>query len=148
MFEDLLPNEHDQNAIVLDLLFDLAAWHGYAKLRLHTDDTLAFFDTATTVLGQSVRKFSKTICLYYHTTELPHEYAARGRRAIALASEQTVKEGKKKATDLGTTRSGPKFKKLNLETYKYHALGDYPNTIRQMGTTDSFSTQPVVYFFS
>jgi hypothetical protein len=147
VFEDLLPNEHDQNTIVLDLLFDLAAWHGYAKLRLHTDDTLAFFDTATVVLGQSVRKFSKTICLYYHTTELPHEYAARGRRAAALASQQTVKDGKKKAADSESTQAGPKLKKLNLETYKYHALGDYPNTIRRMGTTNNFSTQTVVYCF-
>jgi hypothetical protein len=59
VFEDLLPKEHD--SIVLDLLFDLAVWHGYAKLRLHTDDTLGFFDTATVVLGQSVRKFSKHV---------------------------------------------------------------------------------------
>ncbi|KAG2099546.1 uncharacterized protein F5147DRAFT_777234 [Suillus discolor] len=114
VFEDLLPNEHDQNAIVLDLLFDLAAWQGYAKLCLHTDDTLAFFDTATVVLGQSVRKFSKTICLYYHTTELPHEYAA----------------WKKWATDSETTWAGPKLKRLNLETYKYHALGDYPEPLQ------------------
>ncbi|KIK32452.1 hypothetical protein CY34DRAFT_45100, partial [Suillus luteus UH-Slu-Lm8-n1] len=36
VFEGLLPKEH--NGIVLDMLFDLAAWHGYAKLRMHTDD--------------------------------------------------------------------------------------------------------------
>lgn len=142
VFEDLLPKEHD--SIVLDLLFDLAVWHGYAKLRLHTDDTLGFFNTATVVLGQSVRKFSKTTCAHYHTTELPHEYAARGRRAAALASQQTVRDGKKKATD--SAAIGPKLKKLNLETYKYHALGDYPNMIRHMGTTDNFSTQPVRFF--
>jgi len=28
-------------------------------------------------------------------------------------------------------------------TYKYHALGDYVDTIRRFGTTDSYSTQPV-----
>lgn len=136
MFETLLPEPH--NTTILDLIFDLATWHAYAKLRLHTDDTLAFFDTATVVLGQSIRKFSKTTCSSYHTTELPQEYATRGRRTAALASRQpiSVKEGKKKST-------GPKVKKLNLETYKYHALGDYPNTIRRMGTTDNFSTQPV-----
>ncbi|KAH7918173.1 hypothetical protein BV22DRAFT_1025018, partial [Leucogyrophana mollusca] len=32
-------------------------------------------------------------------------------------------------------------KLLNLQTYKYHALGDYPNTIRRFGTTDSYTTQ-------
>jgi len=135
VFENLLPDEHD------------AAWHSYAKLRLHTDDTLAFFDTATVVLGQSIQKFSKTICLYYHTTELPHEYAVCGRWAAALASQQTVKYGKKKAADLETTQAEPKLKKLNLETYKYHALGDYPNTIQCMGTSDNFSTDSSILFF-
>jgi hypothetical protein len=32
---------------------------------------------------------------------------------------------------------------LNLETYTYHAMGDYVKTIRTFGTTDSYSTQPV-----
>jgi len=128
VFEDLLPEPH--NAIVLNLLFDLASWHGYAKLRMHTADTLAFFDTATTVLGQSVRKFHKTTCAYYPTMELPHEYAARGRREAALASKQ-----------MKSTTSRAKHKSLNLSTYKFHALGDYVNTIKLMGTTDNYTTQ-------
>ena len=130
MFEDLLPQPH--NTIVLDLLFDLASWHGYAKLRVHTTDTLAFFDTATTVLGQSVRKFHKTTCAYYPTMELPHEYAARGRREAVLASNQ-----------MKPTASRAKQKSLNLSTYKFHALGDYVNTIKLMGTTDNYTTQLV-----
>jgi len=32
---------------------------------------------------------------------------------------------------------------LNLQTYKYHALGDYPNMIRRFGTTDNYTTQTV-----
>jgi len=36
-----------------------------------------------------------------------------------------------------------KPKHLNLQTYKYHALGDYVSAIRRYGTTDSYSTQPV-----
>ncbi|KAG0693682.1 hypothetical protein DFH29DRAFT_816112 [Suillus ampliporus] len=48
-----------------------AVWHAYAKLHLHTDDTLAFFDMATVVLSKSVRKFLKTTCMVYHTNELP-----------------------------------------------------------------------------
>jgi hypothetical protein len=74
VFEMLLPDDH--NKIVLDLLFDVAVWHAYAKLRMHTEDMLALFDTATTVLGQSVQKFSKTTCQHYHMTELPQECAA------------------------------------------------------------------------
>ncbi|KAG1856388.1 hypothetical protein DFJ58DRAFT_840899 [Suillus subalutaceus] len=43
--------------------------------------------------------FQRTICAYYHTTELPNEYAARGRREAALASKQaasanTLQKGK------------------------------------------------------
>ena len=34
-------------------------------------------------------------------------------------------------------------KVLNLNTYKLHSLGDYPDTIKQYGTTDSYSTQLV-----
>ena len=34
----------------------------------------------------------------------------------------------------------PKKKTLNLNTYKFHALGDYVATIRLFGTTDSYST--------
>ena len=36
-----------------------------------------------------------------------------------------------------------KAKHLNLDTYTYHALGDYVATIRHFGTTDSYSTQQV-----
>ena len=33
----------------------------------------------------------------------------------------------------------PTPKKLNINTYKVHSLGDYASTIRQFGTTDSYS---------
>jgi hypothetical protein len=36
-----------------------------------------------------------------------------------------------------------KRKMLNLNTYKFHALADYVQTIRMFGTTDSYSTQSV-----
>ncbi|KIK33637.1 hypothetical protein CY34DRAFT_18247 [Suillus luteus UH-Slu-Lm8-n1] len=58
IFEGLLPD--DDNKMVLDLLFDLATWHGFTKLHMHTEDTLNFFDTATTILGQTVCKFVRT----------------------------------------------------------------------------------------
>lgn len=37
----------------------------------------------------------------------------------------------------------PQPKALNLNTYKMHALGDYVSTIRESGTTDSYSTETV-----
>lgn len=117
-------------------MFDLATWQAYAKLRLHTEDTLDFFDSATVVLGKSVRKFQRTTCETYITMELPQEHAARGRRQAQLAAKQGAL-----AVAKGGTR--PKVKKLNINTYKFHALGDYPNTIRIRGTTDNYTTQPV-----
>lgn len=43
-------------------------------------------------------------------------------------------------------RSDPvtrRAKAFNLDTYKYHSLGDYLEHIRHYGTTDSYSTEPV-----
>jgi hypothetical protein len=61
--------------------------------------------------------------------------------------------GGTRASANATNRSGPKpkapsnsarkAKHLNLNTYTFHALGDYVATIRHFGTTDSYSTQPV-----
>ena len=46
---------------------------------------------------------------------------------------------------------GKRPKTFNLLTYKYHSLADYVATIKLLGTTESFSTQPVcplpVYHF-
>jgi hypothetical protein len=43
--------------------------------------------------------------------------------------------------------AGRRRKTFNLSTYALHSLGDYANTIRQFGTTDSFSTEAVSYLF-
>lgn len=124
MFEGILIDEESEdkvkamhNKVISDLLFNLATWHAYAKLHLHTDDTLTFFYSATVALGQSVRKFQRTVCKHYHTMELPQEQAARGRRQAKLASNQPA---------VSHTISGSKVKRLNLNMYKYHALADYP----------------------
>ena len=37
----------------------------------------------------------------------------------------------------------PRQKNFVLNTYKIHALGDYPATIRKFGTTDSFTSEIV-----
>ncbi|KAG1802386.1 uncharacterized protein BJ212DRAFT_1449998 [Suillus subaureus] len=36
---------------------------------------------------------------------------------------------------------GPRLKKFNFSTYKFHAMGDYVRTIKLFGTMDSFTTQ-------
>jgi len=132
VFDGLLPDEH--NDILLDLLFTLAVWHAYAKLRLHTDTTLAFFDTATSILGEQLRYFSKTTCEAFQTKETPSEVASRARRNA------------QKANSSGSGTTGAQQRGLNLSTYKLHALGHYPETIRRFGTTESYSTQTVSHY--
>ena len=133
VFNGLLPHPH--GSIVQDLLFQLATWHAYAKLHLHTTDTLNFFDATTKSLSRVVRKFLNATCEAYITLELPREMAVRGRRVAALASKSGAPVPQKSTEH--------KRKKLNLQTYKYHALGDYADTIRERGTTDNYSTQSV-----
>jgi hypothetical protein len=87
-FEKLLPEPHDQ--CILDMLFDLATWHAYVKLRVHTMDMLSFFDKAVIALHKSIQKFVATTCEYYDTFELPQETSARGRRKARVAVK-TVK---------------------------------------------------------
>jgi hypothetical protein len=139
VFEGLLPFRH--NRIVSDLLFELATWHAFAKLRIHTDRTLELFQATTKSLTRAMRRFLQDTCEAYMTQELPKETAARGRRTAALAAKGSTRAGKEKAS------MGQKRKKLNLETYKYHALADYPETIRRYGTTDNYNTQIVSLYY-
>lgn len=130
MFDELLPPEH--NETVTTLLFELATWHGLAKLRLHTDTTLGFLDTSTTRLGKNLRRFATHTSAQFKTVELPRDETARRRRAALLDPKNR-----------DAAEKGRKPTKFNLSTYKLHALGDYANTIRRFGTTDNYSTQTV-----
>lgn len=183
-FDGLLPAPH--NNIVLTLIFRLAEWHALAKLHMHTDTTMLLLDSATTNLGQELRRFSRTTCAFYLTQELPAEKAARGRRqarkkakagvaAVELAaplegtpavatssnvlgdgppplstpSEQITADVADLTADTmpptkkPAKRKGPSKKAFNMWRYKVHALGDYVETIRRHGTTDSYSSQTV-----
>lgn len=135
VFEGLLPRVH--NDIVMDLLFELATWHAFAKLRVHTDKTLEVLAAATKTLTRAMRRFLRETCEAYITVELPKEAEARGRRTAALAAKGHSRQVKKKGS------TGPKRKKFNLATYKYHALADYTETIRRFGPTDNYNTQIV-----
>ena len=127
VLDGLLPPPH--NNAILDLVFVMGCWHAYAKLRLHTEHTLASFERVTADLGTLLRHFSLVTCSAFKTTELPRERAACLRKAA---------NGPGPAPRSGT---GPKIKGFNLNTYKLHALGDYPQTIRERGTTDNYTTQ-------
>jgi hypothetical protein len=131
-----MPPPH--NDIILDLLFILATWHGYAKLRLHTETTLSDFDGTTTALGKIIRHFVNITCAAFKTNELPREEAARGRREAANA-----KKGKEKATTGTSKRKERKERTFIMSTYKLHALSDYVASIRLFGTSDNYTTQVV-----
>lgn len=138
---------------------------------MHTDVSLELLSQVTISFGTRIRAFQEKTCAAFSTHELEREQAARLRRqnkvkkAAAGINSNAQKEKGKKATaktksnaQKGTkvmtktnsqpqkSSSGRQPKQFNLKTYKFHALGDYCNTIRRFGTTDSYSTQPVGLF--
>lgn len=115
------------------LLYRFAQWHALAKLRIHSDSTLNFLGQTFKKLSQMLRKFRCDTCATFETMELPKEKAARQRRLAQRSESNTT----------SAESSGTRTKKFNLATYKFHAMGDYVNTIKLFGTTDSFTTQMV-----
>jgi hypothetical protein len=133
-----------------------------AKLRLHTEETLTILDDVTRSLGIALRAFKKELCSKFATKELPSEAAARQRKRTSAAQRKEEKQGGKDVRPSSKKGEGRELcddvqpsskdkgkatsrlpKTFNLDTYKLHSLGDYANTIRQYGTTDSYSTQIV-----
>ena len=135
----------------MDLLFELATWHGLAKLRLHTESTLRSLESSTTRLGIALRKFQLTTCAEFKTRNLPSEEAARGRRKAAKAKlKPTTQQSKSKAMvpkSKGKEKVSSTLRAFGLSNYKTHALADYPRMIREFGTTDGYSTQNVSFLF-
>jgi hypothetical protein len=131
VFEGLFPDSHDM--IVQSLLYRFAQWHALAKLRIHTESSLGFLEDTFTVLSKQLRKFRDFTCAAFETVELPKEKAARQRRFAQRAGPN----------DGSSESRGPRVKRFNLSTYKFHAMGDYVRTIKLFGTTDSFTTQIV-----
>jgi len=112
VFEGLFPPPYDKS--VADLLFVFTYWHGVCKLRMHTDSTIELLEDLTRQFGSLIQRFAADTS-EIPTVELPKEADARRRRkAAGTASENQP------------TSSKPK--KLNLSTYKFHAMGDYPQS--------------------
>lgn len=113
---------------------------------MHTDHTLKLFDAVTVRLGREFRGFVKNTCSDFETKELKRETAARKRRALKKATKMGITldpataEARKIKKD---TSDAALLKVFNLFTYKYHSLGDHPDAIREFGTNDSHSTEPV-----
>jgi hypothetical protein len=120
----------------MKLLYRTAEWHALGKLRMHTDATLTHMQSLTKEFGLLMRQFRDRTCSQFQTVELPGELAARNRQ---LQRKQA------KTLNTGHSSLPRKCKTLNLSTPKFHFLGDYVQTIRSFGCTDSFSTQIVCY---
>lgn len=138
---------------------------------MHSDLTINLLDQETTLVGNQLRIFRSTTCNSFNTRELRREASARERREAKAKVEGTSKpkrgksskskgklsksKGKASETtqadndvnpkDRDTGAISRKARTLNLNTYKVHALGDYADTIRKYGTTDSYSTELVLY---
>ncbi|KIJ50228.1 hypothetical protein M422DRAFT_245470 [Sphaerobolus stellatus SS14] len=134
-FEGLL--EEPFTTLLQDVLFIFCYWHGVAKLRMHTDSTINLLSQLTKQFGSLIRKFVKDTSQRYVTQELPRERAARARQEAAVASKNTGKD----VMPVDPSKLEKKRKTLNLNTYKFHAMGDYPSFIHRVGSIESYSTQ-------
>ena len=110
--------------MLLRLLYKAAKWQALAKLRMHMDSTLGLLTAVTQEFGRLMRQVCDETSNKFHTTEFPRETSAR--KGGECSSKQ---------------------KKLNLNTYKFHALRDYVAAICCFRTTDSYSTQVVGLIF-
>ncbi|KAJ7828937.1 hypothetical protein B0H14DRAFT_1215337 [Mycena olivaceomarginata] len=116
---------------------------------MHTDPTLEHLRRLTPEIGRLMRDFKNTTCAQFEMFELRQEVAARGRREIRTAKAGATADGLAfaeghPAPDVALaapTQTRKKKKTGNLNTYKWHALGDYITTILLFGPTDGCSTQ-------
>ncbi|KAG9090779.1 hypothetical protein FRC06_000886, partial [Ceratobasidium sp. 370] len=138
--EGLLPRSIEK--AVLTLLFVLAQWHGLTKLRRHTSASVAALQHVTTRLGHEVREFHRytSELEVYETTR---EHAARQQRVRKKARPRAALAADSEAADTITSAPelGRRRKYFNIETIKFHVLGDHPESIEELGTSDSVSTQ-------
>ena len=126
----------------MTLLFLLCHWHGLAKLRMHTDDTLRLMESITVKLGNHLHTFTNETSSTFSTKELHREAEAWTR---CQGHETLRKLGNASSQQNNAQAPTRKAKTLNLQTYKLHALGDYPEQIQTYSMTDSYSMQPVSY---
>lgn len=154
VFEGLLPKAEEDECLQ-NLLYRVNEFHTLSKLRMHTDTTLDLLQTATDLFQQDIRVFRDTVCAEHTTMELPREVRARARKQAREAglpipefhptspTTPSANSSARAPTGSTTTPTGRKQKSLNLNTYKFHALGEYASAIRMFGTFDSYSTQSV-----
>ncbi|TEB34881.1 hypothetical protein FA13DRAFT_1567979, partial [Coprinellus micaceus] len=133
VFDGLFDDENSDNRKVLKLLHRTAGFHAFAKLRLHTaaidgeaGGALEHLEEVTAEFGKLIRKFRDDFSRH-QTVELLSEANKRTRHARRRANANSTRR--------------PKV--VNISTYKFHSLADYPAFIRLFGGSDSIPTQPV-----
>ncbi|KAJ3979941.1 hypothetical protein F5890DRAFT_1630603 [Lentinula detonsa] len=108
---------------------------------MHSDTTLEWLETITKEVGMMMRAFRDKTASQFDTLELPRERDARARRQAGAMLQQPDYQAQAPLTTSSTNQASRKTRKLNLFTYKFHAMGDYVSFIRLFGTTDNYSTQ-------
>lgn len=86
-FEGLLEEPHNKR--LMKLLYRTAEWHGFAKLRIHTDFTLDHLEELTKEFGLLMRQFRDLSCSQFQTVELPREIEGRKRRRQRAQAKQS-----------------------------------------------------------
>ncbi|KAG8730049.1 hypothetical protein FRC10_003179, partial [Ceratobasidium sp. 414] len=107
------------------------------------------FKLITSRLRSALRNFAK-LTKDMEVRETPKEYARRKKQAEASKAFSMMWHGRTTANTVhmskGQSQQNPdgderRICTLNLDTYKMHSLGDYPDSVEEHGTTDSYSTQ-------
>ena len=112
--------------MILDLLFVLATWHTFTKLRMHSTSTVTIFDGVMKTLGQLLQRFNDHVCPKYNTRETPSQLKKRAScKALEAAKSQLPATANLKDTE----KVAPTKHNFNLAAYKPHALGHYSSWI-------------------
>ncbi|KZT38989.1 hypothetical protein SISSUDRAFT_1128360 [Sistotremastrum suecicum HHB10207 ss-3] len=129
-FEGLFPDEHNDD--ILSLIYVFADWHSLAKMRIHTDSTLDFLETASKSLGIHLRHFATKISPTFNVLETPREAMKRARNAARRQDGLTT------SVASSSTRKPVTY---GLDRIKLHVLADYASCIREHGATDNYDTR-------
>ncbi|TEB31005.1 hypothetical protein FA13DRAFT_1629839, partial [Coprinellus micaceus] len=134
-FNGLFPDS-SLDDIVTRLLYINARWHGFAKLRMHTDATLILFEQMTAQLGDKRAKVQANAGA--PSPPPPTQSTFRIVQPAPQPEEPALSTSVANDSRSGNAR---RPKKLNISTVKFHTLGHYPSNIRSFGPTDIYSTE-------
>ncbi|KAE9391227.1 hypothetical protein BT96DRAFT_1001541 [Gymnopus androsaceus JB14] len=112
-FEGLFSSKSPEiDRLVQDLLAQMATWHAYAKLWLHTELTLALFEVATKELSRLFRAFASKTANEFDTRLLSREVAAATRCRAAKAKSTATQQPQSMQTS---------FPKKKIARHECHA---------------------------